>query len=176
VTVKARYPDFTTISRSVTRQGPTDDARTIARLAGTLLGEIDLARGVRLLGVGCSGLTPWVQDDLFDSPAGDIDESGGEPVEASEVGEPVPVRSRHTGWLPGQDVEHEAHGRGWVWGSGAGVVTVRFESRHTDPGPVRTFGVADPHLHPAEAEPLDELTAEQPPPRPDAGPPRRPAG
>lgn len=181
VTVKARYPDFTTISRSVTRPGPTDDARTIARLAATLLGEIDLARGVRLLGVGCSGLTPWVQDDLFDSPGGETDEVGGDPVETVEsdavgrVAEPFPARSRRAGWLPGQDVEHDTHGPGWVWGSGAGVVTVRFERRRTAPGPVRTFAVADPELHPAEAEPLAELTAEQPPPRRDEDRPQRPA-
>ena len=49
-------------------------------------------------------------------------------------------------WRPGADVEHDDHGRGWVWGSGLGRVTVRFETRETPPGPVRTFSVDDPAL------------------------------
>jgi len=150
VSLKARYPDFQTVSRSVTRAGPTDDPRTIARLASTLLGEVDLARGVRLLGVGCSGLTSWVQDDLFDEPPDDRAAPG-----PAATGDEEPTSGRRRpGWSPGQDVEHEEHGRGWVWGSGAGVVTVRFESRRTGPGPVTSFAANDPALHPAPPEPL----------------------
>ena len=47
----------------------------------------------------------------------------------------VAAASRHRGWAPGMDVVHEGHGRGWVWGSGRGVVTVRFETAETGPGP-----------------------------------------
>ncbi|NUR98363.1 MAG: DNA polymerase IV, partial [Kribbellaceae bacterium] len=36
--------------------------------------------------------------------------------------------------------------RGWVWGSGRGRVTVRFETADTPPGPVKTFSVDDPAL------------------------------
>jgi DNA polymerase-4 len=50
-------------------------------------------------------------------------------------------------WVAGADVEHDVHGRGWVWGSGRGHVTVRFETRNTPPGPVRTFAIDDPALH-----------------------------
>jgi DNA polymerase-4 len=46
------------------------------------------------------------------------------------------------------DVVHEQHGRGWVWGSGRGVVTVRFETAHTGPGRVLSFAIADPALAP----------------------------
>ncbi len=46
------------------------------------------------------------------------------------------------------DVVHEAHGRGWVWGSGRGVVTVRFETAETGPGRVLSFAVTDPALTP----------------------------
>jgi DNA polymerase-4 len=53
----------------------------------------------------------------------------------------------HQDWLPGLDVEHDQHGCGWVWGSGLGRVTVRFETRETPPGPVRTFSKDDPALH-----------------------------
>jgi len=49
-------------------------------------------------------------------------------------------------FLPGLDVEHDEHGPGWVWGSGLGRVTVRFETRHTAPGPVSTFSTEDPAL------------------------------
>ena len=44
------------------------------------------------------------------------------------------------------DVEHAEMGRGWVWGSGAGVVTVRFETAETPAGPVRSYAVDDPAL------------------------------
>jgi DNA polymerase-4 len=37
-----------------------------------------------------------------------------------------------------------------VWGSGKGVVTVRFETAGTPPGPVRSYSVEDPALSPAE--------------------------
>jgi DNA polymerase-4 len=47
-------------------------------------------------------------------------------------------------------VRHDLHGPGWVWGSGRGPVTVRFEGPTTPPGPVRTFAADDPGLHPAD--------------------------
>ncbi len=53
---------------------------------------------------------------------------------------------RRRGWQPGMDVVHTDHGRGWVWGSGVGRVTVRFETAETGPGPVRTFRADDPAL------------------------------
>ena len=71
----------------------------------------------------------------------------------------LPARS----WRPGQDVSHREHGAGWVWGSGRGLVTVRFEGPTTTPGPVRMFGVDDPDLQPSD-----------PPFRPPADPPFRP--
>lgn len=53
-------------------------------------------------------------------------------------------------WRPGMDVRHDEHGAGWVWGSGRGRVTVRFEGPLTDKGPVRTFSADDPALHAAD--------------------------
>jgi DNA polymerase-4 len=44
------------------------------------------------------------------------------------------------------DVVHAVHGPGWVWGSGRGRVTVRFETADTPPGPVRTLAADDPEL------------------------------
>jgi DNA polymerase IV len=137
ITLKVRLHDFTTLSRSTTLLAPTDAGPTIARLARGLLGEIDTTGGVRLLGVGVSGLADWIQDDLF-GPDDDADDD--EPVGA--LPEPPDGRT----WWPGMDVVHDDLGRGWVWGSGRGIVTVRFETADTPPGPVRSFQVDDPAL------------------------------
>jgi DNA polymerase-4 len=135
VTIKVRLHDFTTLSRSSTLSSPTDDGATIARMARSLLADLDTTGGVRLLGVGVSGLADWVQEDLF-----------GETGEDEEVDVVLPEPPRRT-WPPGADVVHDEMGAGWVWGSGAGVVTVRFETADTPPGPVRSFRADDPALH-----------------------------
>ncbi len=57
VTIKVRFGDFTTLTRSATQSGPVDSGAEIARVAKTLLDQIDPAPGVRLLGVGVTGLT-----------------------------------------------------------------------------------------------------------------------
>ena len=49
-------------------------------------------------------------------------------------------------------------GRGWVWGSGRGVVTVRFETAETDPGPVRSYPIDDPDLTPWRPQSVDGTT------------------
>ncbi|BEL08788.1 hypothetical protein Q0Z83_069790 [Actinoplanes sichuanensis] len=70
VNIKVRHPDFTTVTRAVTRDQPTDDGLLIAQLARRLLAEIPTAGGIRLLGVGVSTLYDFAQDDLF-SAAGE---------------------------------------------------------------------------------------------------------
>lgn len=177
VTLKVRLHDFTTVSRSITLSSPTDVPGTIARLAQALLKDVDTSGGVRLLGVGVSGLADWVQDDLFADPAevegvaGGPHQSGPDQSGADQGGAAPPEEAgarQRTGWAPGMDVEHAEHGRGWVWGSGRGVVTVRFETAETAPGPVRSFPADDPALvrwqPPADPAP-------EPPPDPQADPP-----
>ena len=69
ITVKVRYPDFTTPTRSHTLPVPTSDAVTIAATARELVRRTDAAkRSVRLLGVGASNLVPGElgQLELFD--------------------------------------------------------------------------------------------------------------
>jgi DNA polymerase IV len=56
VTLKVRFGDFRTITRSTTLPSLVDDAPVVARAAGELLATVDPAPGVRLLGVGVSGL------------------------------------------------------------------------------------------------------------------------
>lgn len=72
VTIKVRYPDFQTVTRSATVPEPTSASADIARQAVELLGRAELERGVRLLGVSVSNLvsTPARQLTL-DEAAGD---------------------------------------------------------------------------------------------------------
>jgi len=151
VTIKVRLHDFTTLSRSTTLPSPTDSGPTVARLARGLLADLDTSGGVRLLGVGVSGLADWIQEDLFGET-----EDGPEAPPEPEV---EVTRSRdRPGWSPGMDVVHDELGRGWVWGSGRGVVTVRFETADTPAGPVRSYAVDDPALRPWRPEEPEEVT------------------
>jgi DNA polymerase-4 len=142
VTVKIRLHDFTTHTRSSTLPAPTDNTRVVARLARALLGEVDTSAGVRLLGVGVSGLADWIQEDLF----AEYDDDAAADLPPSESADAVAALTRARQWAPGMDVLHAEHGPGWVWGSGVGRVTVRFETAETAPGPVRTFRTDDPDL------------------------------
>jgi DNA polymerase-4 len=148
ITIKVRHYDFTTITRSTTQAQPTDDPRVVAQFARNLLKEIDTSAGIRLLGVGATTLADFVQDDLFSST---IDEPTASLATTAEVPEAAALtEAASTDWRPGQDVRHDDHGAGWVWGSGQGRVTIRFEGPTTLPGPVRTFRVDDPALHPTD--------------------------
>ena len=83
VTVKVRYDDFTTVTRSETERPATDDADVIARRAQKLTDRTDAGtRPVRLLGVGVHGLVGADVDDdpgetnhawprLWDLPSGE---------------------------------------------------------------------------------------------------------
>lgn len=143
VTIKVRLHDFTTISRSTTLPSPTDSSATVSKLAQALLTELfesgATAGGVRLLGVGVSGLADWIQEDLF----GETEEEPDALPEAE-----IPQARHRAAWWPGMDVVHAEMGRGWVWGAGRGVVTVRFETAETPPGPVRSYAADDPDLSP----------------------------
>lgn len=68
VTLKLRFGDFRTITRSTTLQDPTDSARVLTATARDLIDRIDTSPGVRLLGVAASGLVAasWRQLSLTD--------------------------------------------------------------------------------------------------------------
>jgi DNA polymerase-4 len=76
VTLKVRFPDFRTITRSATLPEPFSVSAEISRLALGLLDKVDVAGGIRLLGVTVSNLTtaPARQESLFDEPT---EEPGG---------------------------------------------------------------------------------------------------
>ncbi|MFG3405426.1 DNA polymerase IV [Streptomyces sp. NPDC048142] len=165
VVLKVRRYDFSTLTRSETLRGPTDDPTVVREAAGRLLESVDTTGGVRLLGVGVTGLADYTQEDLF-AQAADAREhaqrtqehrapavEGGEetaPEPESDSAEPLAARR----WPAGHDVHHEEHGHGWVQGSGVGRVTVRFEEPWSAPGRVHTFRVDDPLLRPADPLPL----------------------
>ena len=70
ITIKVRGHDFTTVSRSETTPNPTDDPATIRAathrmLPGAVAAATQTVPGIRLLGVGLSGLAEWAQLDLF---------------------------------------------------------------------------------------------------------------
>lgn len=156
-TVKVRQHDFSQQTRSGTLPHATGDPAVIGRQARRLLAAIDVSSGIRLLGVGVSGLTDHAQEELelgdtlfaVAGPAVEVPDSTGLPTPPAE---PPPAPAPVTGpeWRPGADVRHAEYGAGWVWGSGLGRVTVRFEGPLTAPGPVRTFATDDPALEPAD--------------------------
>ncbi|MEU6225125.1 DNA polymerase IV [Streptomyces sp. NPDC047042] len=154
IVLKVRRYDFSTLTRSETLRGPTDDPAVVREAAARLLEAVDTTGGVRLLGVGVSGLADYTQEDLFAQAAGELaalepdGEAEHEPVEEPET----PAERR---WTTGHDVRHADFGHGWVQGSGLGRVTVRFETPDSEqPGRVRTFRTDDPALEPADPLPL----------------------
>ncbi len=65
VVIKVRRYDFSTLTRSETLRGPTDDPGVVREAAARLIEGVDTTAGVRLLGVGVSGLADYTQEDLF---------------------------------------------------------------------------------------------------------------
>ena len=66
LTLKARYDDFTTVTRSQTLPTGVDGARELFRVSTSLLSQIDGTRPVRLLGLGASGLHPSDRPEQLD--------------------------------------------------------------------------------------------------------------
>ena len=142
VTVKIKLGDFTTHTRSRTLLGAVDAGDVIAESARQLLrgASSQVAQGVRLIGVGVSGFTSAAQEALFEVASSSPDELQVDTVAPT-------VRQTSVGYRAGEDVTHDNWGPGWVWGSGHGWVTVRFETALSEkPGPVRAFRLDDPAL------------------------------
>ncbi|MFI1535097.1 DNA polymerase IV [Streptomyces anandii] len=183
IVLKVRRYDFSTLTRSETLRGPTDDPAVVREAAARLLDSVDTTGGVRLLGVGVTGLADYTQEDLFAQAAGaredgHLEEPSDEPAEER----PDPAAERR--WPAGHDVRHAEYGHGWVQGSGLGRVTVRFETPDSGPGRIRTFRVEDPALEPADPLPLVRRRPGEPgepggpgePPGSDGGSSREPDG
>lgn len=163
VSVKLKMADFRTESRSATLPYATDDAETLLATAFRLVRYPDEVGPVRLVGVSYSGLEDALQDVLFpeldqeiirpaaaatDYESGVSDHLATQRVEVAREVEQGP-------WRATQDVSHSEYGHGWVQGAGKGWVTVRFETRATGPGRIKSLREDDPQLTPAD--PLDSL-------------------
>ncbi|RPA63471.1 DNA polymerase IV [Gordonia oryzae] len=179
VVLKLKRADMSVLTRSFTLPAATSDLDALTAVARRLALDPESIGPIRLVGVGYSGLSDTEQYALFDdvmAPAGrvpgmsthtsdsvpdtrGIASSGGSDVIADGTGtwagggaENVATRNE---WATGNDVTHRDHGHGWVQGAGHGVVTVRFETRTSGPGPARTFAADDPDLR--RADPIDSL-------------------
>ncbi|MFD9865152.1 DNA polymerase IV [Streptomyces alboflavus] len=129
IVLKVRRFDFSTLTRSETLRGPTDDPGVVREAAARLLESVDTTGGVRLLGVGVSGLADYTQEDLFaqaqaDAEAeaeagvgGGVAGTGAEGVVGAEAGVRADVGARG-GAGPGAG---EAGGGEALDGDGRGV-------------------------------------------------------
>jgi len=158
VTVKLKKSDMSTLTRSATLPYATTEAGALLALARRLLLDPHQIGPIRLLGVGFSGLSDVRQESLF--PDLDLSQPESESHDSVETAAeamfaPASEAWRAVPWRIGDDVSHPELGHGWVQGAGHGVVTVRFETRGSGPGPARTFGVDGCELTPAN--PVDSL-------------------
>ncbi|MCX5046009.1 DNA polymerase IV [Aldersonia sp. NBC_00410] len=154
VVLKLKKTDMSVLTRSVTLPAATTELATLAAAAQrSAIDPVELGP-VRLVGVGYGGLSTVRQTSLFpelDLPfepdAATDHDPDDEATELETAAEQL--------WRPGLDVCHIEFGHGWVQGAGHGVVTVRFETRSTGPGPARTFPADASGL--VGADPLDSL-------------------
>ncbi len=96
VNIKVRFAGFETITRARTISGGTDDGWEIVEIARALLDPVDVSVGVRLLGVGASGLGARSSMQLtLDLDAMDDPPRGRAPDERARVNRTVDeIRSR----------------------------------------------------------------------------------
>ncbi|PTR32213.1 DNA polymerase-4 [Rhodococcus sp. OK519] len=153
VVLKLRKSDMSIVTRSITLPYATTDLQVLTAAAQRqVIDPLELGP-IRLVGVGFGGLSAVSQGSLFpelDQAVPDAEDEASE--HDSNPGRSVDAAPR---WRPGLDVSHPEFGHGWVQGAGHGVVTVRFETRTTGPGPSRTFDDADCDL--VVADVIDSL-------------------
>ncbi len=151
VTVKLKKSDMSTLTRSATLPYATTDAATLIATARRLLLDPLEIGPIRLVGVGFSGLSEVRQESLFpdlELMAEEVSDTG-LPQTLTEATATAPA------WRVGDDVVHTEYGHGWIQGAGHGVMTVRFETRSSGPGPVHTFPDSTPGID--RANPVDSL-------------------
>ena len=119
VTVKIRFGDHSTITRSHTVTGAIDSPRAIGAVAGALLEGVDISPGIRLLGVSVSGLAPARTEAHQLTFADAAPDEGPGPVPPAR-----PVEVRLQGW---EDVE-------------AAVTAIRTRYGHASVGPATLIG------------------------------------
>lgn len=154
VTVKLKKSDMSTLTRSATLPYATVEAATLIGTARRLLLDPMDIGPIRLVGVGFSGLSDVRQESLFPDLDQLLEASDSTHSGPAQVTAPVATPSA-TEWRIGDDVVHDRFGHGWVQGAGHGVMSLRFETRGTGPGVMRTLPVDDPEIR--RGDPLDSL-------------------
>jgi DNA polymerase-4 len=96
ISIKVRGHDFTTVSRSETTIGPTDEPAVIRAAAhrmlpGAVAAATQAVPGVRLLGVGMSSLAEWAQLDLFTETENEAEADDDLEAELEGEDEPTPT-------------------------------------------------------------------------------------
>lgn len=157
VTVKLKKSDMSTLTRSATLPYATTEAGALVAVARRLLLDPREIGPIRLLGVGFSGLSDVRQESLFPDLdlAGQTEDHPAETVTTAAEAMFAPTAEAGSPWRVGDDIAHPDLGHGWVQGAGHGVVTARFESRSSGPGPARTFPADTAEL--VKANPVDSL-------------------
>jgi DNA polymerase IV len=152
VTVKLRKSDMSILTRSATLPYATTDAATLIAIARRLLLDPVEIGPIRLVGVGFSGLSEIRQESLFP----DLELVAEDDVSDTRLPPTVTdLAATPPAWRVGDDVAHTEYGHGWIQGAGHGVMTVRFETRSTGPGPVHTL--PDDIAGIERANPVDSL-------------------
>jgi DNA polymerase-4 len=151
VTVKLKKSDMSTLTRSATLPYATADAATLIAMARRLLLDPVEVGPIRLVGVGFSGLSDVRQESLFP----DLELMAEEVSDTRLPPTLTDTAATAPAWRIGDDVVHTEHGHGWIQGAGHGVMTIRFETRSTGPGPVHTF--PDDTAGIERANPVDSL-------------------
>lgn len=157
VTVKLKKSDMSTLTRSATLPYATTEVAALVGVARRLLLDPREIGPIRLLGVGFSGLSDVRQESLFpdlELPQPQPDSSSVETATEAMFTKGPPT-GEADGWRVGDDVLNRELGHGWVQGAGHGVVTARFETRASGPGPARTFPAGSGEL--SRANPVDSL-------------------
>jgi DNA polymerase-4 len=152
VTVKLKKSDMSTVTRSATLPYATANAGTLIAMARRLLIDPRDIGPIRLVGVGFSGLSDVLQESLFP----ELDHAGLDHAGLESTDSALPDAAiENAGWRVGDDLRHPEFGHGWVQGAGHGVVSVRFETRGSGPGVMRTFEIDTAEL--TSANPVDSL-------------------
>ncbi|MFC7751939.1 DNA polymerase IV [Tsukamurella soli] len=155
VVLKLKRSDMSILTRSATLPYATSDGALLLATAQRLALDPVEVGAIRLVGVGFSGLSTTVQFSLFPELDGDLAPPPGEQEQSAEPDDsPRPDTTGPT-WRTGMDLRHPEFGHGWVQGAGHGVLSVRFETRTSGPGKMRSFQGDDPALQPAD--PIDSL-------------------
>lgn len=145
IVLKVRRYDFSTLTRSETLRGPTDDPAVVREAAARLLEAVDTTGGVRLLGVGVTGLADYTQEDLFAfavTLAADAEAAEAEAAEAAAEGEAEPAGPDGVGGAEETAAVADAEGSVELehGGKGAGPAEAEGKRGHGEPGGEPSLG------------------------------------